>query len=155
MLQRSSRLARLATRLLEKPNPLASLFSLSHRMRVSHSHGSHPLLCAISTAPDTQKTLLDYLRTRSQVDCDTLDATVASSLGPFVDCTSNQAIAFFELSKPEHIDTLKVAVATAKKLHHQFPEVTKVTLATEIAVSIPATAGAVLKAVLSSCCLNV
>ncbi|KAK4237530.1 hypothetical protein C8A03DRAFT_15944 [Achaetomium macrosporum] len=71
--------------------------------------------------------LLDHLRTLNAVDCDTLDAegkafwivshkhanfspipTVAAKLGPFVDCTSNQAtdlplvhqaIAFAELSK--------------------------------------------------------
>ncbi|KAL2163322.1 hypothetical protein VTH06DRAFT_5379 [Thermothelomyces fergusii] len=44
-------------------------------------------------------TLLDQLRTLSSVDCDTLDAQVAEQFGPFVDCTSNQAIAFAELSK--------------------------------------------------------
>ncbi|PNP46096.1 hypothetical protein TGAMA5MH_02131 [Trichoderma gamsii] len=44
--------------------------------------------------------LLDALRQRSAVDCDTLDSEVAKSLGPFVDCTSNQAIAYFELNKP-------------------------------------------------------
>jgi len=38
--------------------------------------------------------LLDELRSQSQVDCDTLDVEVAKTLGPFVDCTSNQAIAF-------------------------------------------------------------
>ncbi|KAL6888028.1 hypothetical protein GGI43DRAFT_416946 [Trichoderma evansii] len=43
--------------------------------------------------------LLDALRQRSAIDCDTLDSEVAKSLGPFVDCTSNQAIAYFELSK--------------------------------------------------------
>ncbi|KAH8702264.1 putative transaldolase [Talaromyces proteolyticus] len=49
---------------------------------------------------------LDYLRTRSIVDCDTLDAKVAQTLGPFQDCTSNQAIAFAELSKPERKELL-------------------------------------------------
>ncbi|RFU76980.1 transaldolase [Trichoderma arundinaceum] len=43
--------------------------------------------------------LLDALRQKSVIDCDTLDSEVAKSLGPFVDCTSNQAIAFFELTK--------------------------------------------------------
>ncbi|KAK6829720.1 hypothetical protein PG987_010304 [Apiospora arundinis] len=41
---------------------------------------------------DTQ-TLLDVLRSHSKVDCDTFDHEVARDLGPFVDCTSNQAIA--------------------------------------------------------------
>ncbi|KAG5655488.1 hypothetical protein KAF25_000737 [Fusarium avenaceum] len=45
-------------------------------------------------------TLLDALRQASRVDCDTLDANVAHQLGPFVDCTSNQAIAFSEISRP-------------------------------------------------------
>ncbi|KAK3305635.1 uncharacterized protein B0T15DRAFT_397241 [Chaetomium strumarium] len=58
--------------------------------------------------------LLDHLRSLNAVDCDTLDAegelfhfdvgssALAAELGPFVDCTSNQAstaIAFAELSK--------------------------------------------------------
>ena len=58
-----------------------------------------------------QVKLIDYLRSRSKVDCDLLDVSgttlsspfrahkliadlllpVASTLGPFVDCTSNQA----------------------------------------------------------------
>ncbi|EED18057.1 transaldolase, putative [Talaromyces stipitatus ATCC 10500] len=54
----------------------------------------------------TSNSALSYLRTRSVVDCDTLDAKVAQALGPFQDCTSNQAIAFFELSKPEHKELL-------------------------------------------------
>ncbi|KAI1751948.1 transaldolase [Xylaria castorea] len=47
------------------------------------------------------QTLLDLLRTLSSVDCDTLDVEVAKQLGPFVDCTSNQAIAHNELSKTD------------------------------------------------------
>ncbi|KFA72789.1 hypothetical protein S40288_06380 [Stachybotrys chartarum IBT 40288] len=45
-------------------------------------------------------TLLETLRTATQVDCDTMDHRVAHNLGPFVDCTSNQAIAYFELFRP-------------------------------------------------------
>ncbi|KAK3292892.1 uncharacterized protein B0H64DRAFT_403031 [Chaetomium fimeti] len=56
-------------------------------------------------------TLLDHLRTLSAVDCDTLDADVAASLGPFVDCTSNQAIAFAELTRVDD---------HGKPLHNQF-----------------------------------
>ncbi|KAK7424013.1 hypothetical protein QQZ08_008837 [Neonectria magnoliae] len=55
-------------------------------------------------------TLLDALRQTSKVDCDTLDADVPKDLGPFVDCTSNQAIAFFELTRPVTGQTL---------LHHE------------------------------------
>ncbi|KAK1254727.1 hypothetical protein MKX08_008722 [Trichoderma sp. CBMAI-0020] len=54
--------------------------------------------------------LLDALRQRSVVDCDTLDSEVAKSLGPFVDCTSNQAIAYFELTK---------LAASGIGLHHE------------------------------------
>ncbi|KPM44578.1 hypothetical protein AK830_g1888 [Neonectria ditissima] len=55
-------------------------------------------------------TLLDALRQTSKVGCDTLDVDVSKDLGPFVDCTSNQAIAFFELTKPLTGQTL---------LHHE------------------------------------
>ncbi|KAG6009190.1 hypothetical protein E4U21_003043 [Claviceps maximensis] len=44
--------------------------------------------------------LLNLLRQTCQVDCDTMDVRVAEKLGPFVDCTSNQAIAYFELVTP-------------------------------------------------------
>ncbi|KAH6847571.1 hypothetical protein B0I37DRAFT_354298 [Chaetomium sp. MPI-CAGE-AT-0009] len=54
--------------------------------------------------------LLDHLRTLSAVDCDSLDADVAAKLGPFVDCTSNQAIAFAELTKVDD---------NGKPLHHK------------------------------------
>ncbi|KAI0450496.1 transaldolase [Xylaria acuta] len=47
------------------------------------------------------QTLLDLLRTLSAVDCDSLGVEVAKQLGPFVDCTSNQAIAHHELSKTD------------------------------------------------------
>ncbi|KAK7700020.1 hypothetical protein SLS64_011246 [Diaporthe eres] len=47
----------------------------------------------------SSNTLLHKLRELSAVDCDTLDSEVSKNLGPFVDCTSNQAIAFSELSK--------------------------------------------------------
>ncbi|KAH7018480.1 uncharacterized protein B0I36DRAFT_336044 [Microdochium trichocladiopsis] len=48
-------------------------------------------------AGDRPQTLLDKLRSLGQVDCDTFDVEVAKKLGPFVDCTSNQAIAYHEL----------------------------------------------------------
>ncbi|KAI0434456.1 transaldolase [Xylaria sp. FL1042] len=58
----------------------------------------------------TSQTLLDLLRTLSLVDCDTLDVEVAKELGPFVDCTSNQAIAHNELAKTD---------AEGKLINHQ------------------------------------
>ena len=74
---------------------------------------------AIDTTP---RALLDYLRTKTTVDCDTLDASVASSLGPFSDCTSNQAIAFFELSSGKHTDLLKQASSHSSKWLGDFDE---------------------------------
>jgi len=79
-------------------------------------------------------TLLSALREQSQVDCDTLDESVASALGPFVDCTSNQAIAFFELQKPHHADLLKRSGALALQLGSQYADVDVVALAVEVAV---------------------
>ncbi|KAH7166333.1 hypothetical protein EDB81DRAFT_284212 [Dactylonectria macrodidyma] len=65
--------------------------------------------------------LLDALRQTCHVDCDTLDSDVAKGLGPFIDCTSNQAIAFFELTKSNvaknelfHDALIKEAVVEAR-----------------------------------------
>ncbi|KAL9571788.1 hypothetical protein ACKAV7_004112 [Fusarium commune] len=66
-------------------------------------------------------TLLDALRQTSRVDCDTLDSNVAHELGPFVDCTSNQAIAFSEILRPlagepllHHDALIKEAIQSAR-----------------------------------------
>lgn len=79
--------------------------------------------------------LLDHLRTQSQVDCDTLDADVVSSLGPFVDCTSNQAIAYLELTHTRHEGLLKKAIEKASELKKYYADVNEVSLAVDIAVS--------------------
>ncbi|KAG5974837.1 hypothetical protein E4U55_008032 [Claviceps digitariae] len=55
--------------------------------------------------------LLSLLRQTCQVDCDTMDVQVAEKLGPFVDCTSNQAIAYFELVKPTPANRLLIEQA--------------------------------------------
>lgn len=81
------------------------------------------------------QTLLDVLRSRTAVDCDTLDASVAAELGPFVDCTSNQAIACSELQEDRHKDLLKKAATLAKDASPKYPGVKVETLAVEIAVS--------------------
>ncbi|OBS18789.1 hypothetical protein FPOA_10517 [Fusarium poae] len=72
-------------------------------------------------------TLLDALRQTTQVDCDTLDANVAHQLGPFVDCTSNQAIAFSEISRPlagepllHHDVLVKDAIEEARRSLQEF-----------------------------------
>ncbi|KAI9930097.1 hypothetical protein ASPWEDRAFT_179461 [Aspergillus wentii DTO 134E9] len=82
----------------------------------------------------TGQTGLDLLRTRTIVDCDTLDDEVAKTLGPFQDCTSNQAIAAGELSKPTNAGLVKDSVVLAKDLLPRFPGVSVEELAIEIAM---------------------
>ncbi|KAL4740030.1 hypothetical protein BDV11DRAFT_214767 [Aspergillus similis] len=79
------------------------------------------------------KTGLNILRQRTVVDCDTLDEEVARTLGPFQDCTSNQAIAFAELSKPEHAGLIKASIEESSKLAPRFPGIDPYELAIEIA----------------------
>ncbi|PYI28010.1 transaldolase [Aspergillus indologenus CBS 114.80] len=81
----------------------------------------------------TPQTALDVLRQRTIVDCDTMDEQVAKTFGPFQDCTSNQAIAFGELSKPEHKDLITASVKEAIELSPNFPGPSVEELAVEIA----------------------
>ncbi|GLA90728.1 hypothetical protein AtubIFM57143_000335 [Aspergillus tubingensis] len=82
----------------------------------------------------TIQTGLDYIRSRSIVDCDTMDEQVAKTLGPFHDCTSNQAIAYNELTKPEHAELLQSSLTKAKALIQEYPGLTIEELAIEIAM---------------------
>ncbi|CEJ60315.1 hypothetical protein PMG11_08892 [Penicillium brasilianum] len=82
----------------------------------------------------TTQTGLDYMRSRTMVDCDTLDEEVARTLGPFQDCTSNQAIAFVELSKPSRTEVVSASKADAKSLHNKYPSLSVDELAVEIAM---------------------
>ncbi|OCK86097.1 transaldolase [Lepidopterella palustris CBS 459.81] len=69
-------------------------------------------------------TLLELLRSRTLVDCDTLNASVAARYGPFIDCTSNQAIACFELQQDIHQNLLETAAHLAigaSQYHHGIP----------------------------------
>ncbi|OJJ48452.1 hypothetical protein ASPZODRAFT_62478 [Penicilliopsis zonata CBS 506.65] len=77
---------------------------------------------------------LDTLRTRTVVDCDTMDVEVAKKYGPFQDCTSNQAIAFFELSKPQNAELVKSSMKDAEALLPKFPAISRENLAIEIAM---------------------
>ncbi|KAL9055627.1 MAG: hypothetical protein Q9162_003437 [Coniocarpon cinnabarinum] len=76
---------------------------------------------------------LGQLRRLTTVDCDTLDARVPQSLGPFEDCTANQAIALAELSKPENEHVIVHAVSQAKTLASQHEGVSLGDLAVEVA----------------------
>ncbi|KAG9600716.1 transaldolase, partial [Aureobasidium melanogenum] len=69
---------------------------------------------------ENQKTLLSELRLRSAIDCDTLDVEVAQALGPFVDCTSNQAIVNIELQKPKNEPLIIESIQQAKQLYPQY-----------------------------------
>ncbi|KAG4433445.1 hypothetical protein IFR05_011071 [Cadophora sp. M221] len=79
-----------------------------------------------------EKTLLQLLQSRSIVDCDTMDVEVPKALGPFVDCTSNQAIAYNELQKSTHKSRIEDAISMAKKLAPKYPELSSAELAVEI-----------------------
>ncbi|KAF5025851.1 hypothetical protein F66182_2073 [Fusarium sp. NRRL 66182] len=83
---------------------------------------SRQYLIPYSKSPAEMTTLLNALRKTSQVDCDTLDSNVAHELGPFADCTSNQAIAFSEISRPlagkpllHHDALIKEAIRDARQ----------------------------------------
>ncbi|TVY20868.1 Transaldolase [Lachnellula arida] len=80
------------------------------------------------------QTLLQLLQSRSIVDCDTLDVEVPKTLGQFVDCTSNQAIAYGELSKPNNQKLVEDAVTLGKKLTSTYPDIPPKVLAGEIAM---------------------
>ncbi|KAH8163068.1 hypothetical protein CIB48_g5180 [Xylaria polymorpha] len=75
--------------------------------------------------------LLQYLRSNSQIDFDSQDVELSQSLGPFVDCTSNQP------SSPRRAELVKKSAVLAEELLSEFPGVTYEELAVE--VSIPAT----------------
>ncbi|KAL5051166.1 hypothetical protein BDW71DRAFT_172427 [Aspergillus fruticulosus] len=79
------------------------------------------------------RTGLNIVRQRTVVDCDTLDEEVARTLGPFQDCTSNQAIAFAELSKPDHVGLIEASIKESSKLSPRFPGVDPYELAVDIA----------------------
>lgn len=88
----------------------------------------------MSTAPVS---LLDELRRHTKIDCDTLDPSVPQKLGPFEDCTSNQAIALAELSKEHNQSIVKDAARQATRFASGFPTVSLESLAVEIAVLLP------------------
>ncbi|KAH8193924.1 hypothetical protein TruAng_011912 [Truncatella angustata] len=82
-------------------------------------------------------TLLDVLRSRSLVDCDTFDDLVPKSLGPFIDCTSNQAIAYHELTRldgnntPVHAQLIKESVEYARSKRDAYTNLEGAELAVE------------------------
>ncbi|KAL4885404.1 aldolase [Aspergillus karnatakaensis] len=80
-----------------------------------------------------QANLLEYLRSKTQVDLDTFDITALGKFGQCVDCTSNQYEYYTELAKPTRQDILQKTIQTTEKLHGDFPETTFEELAVEVA----------------------
>ncbi|KAL8848889.1 MAG: hypothetical protein Q9221_006114 [Calogaya cf. arnoldii] len=77
---------------------------------------------------------LQYLKSKTQVDVDSLDIRVSVELGPFVDCTSNQADAYQELLNPRHSDLLKKAAALANEIKGHYHAVNFEELAMELSM---------------------
>lgn len=80
--------------------------------------------------------LLDLLRSRATIDCDTLDSSIASALGAFKDCTSNQAIAYFELQEHQHGKLVQDSAQLAQELSSEYPDVSTEALAVDIGGTI-------------------
>ncbi|KAK9769559.1 putative Transaldolase [Seiridium cardinale] len=88
-------------------------------------------------------TLLDVLRSRSAVDCDTFDDAVPKALGPFIDCTSNQASVvlagppYHELirldsnGKQVHAELIKASIDFAKSKSNKYDGVAEAEVAVE------------------------
>ncbi|KAI1770291.1 putative transaldolase [Hypoxylon cercidicola] len=85
-----------------------------------------------------QQSLLEVLRSYSAVDCDTLSDEVPKQLGPFVDCTSNQAIAYHELIRANadetliHAQLIRDAVDFASSKKSAYPDVAAAELAVDV-----------------------
>ncbi|KAL3429242.1 hypothetical protein BDV09DRAFT_190282 [Aspergillus tetrazonus] len=89
--------------------------------------------------------LLEYLRSKTQVDLDTFDITAGrlihnpkpkavGQFGQCVDCTSNQYEYYTELAKPSRKDILQRTIEVTAGLHDQFSEVTFDELGVEVGV---------------------
>ncbi|KAI1764687.1 putative transaldolase [Hypoxylon sp. FL1150] len=85
-----------------------------------------------------QRSLLNVLRSRSAVDCDTLSTEVPEKFGPFVDCTSNQAIAYHELIRLDadgnqiHAQLIQDAIEFASSKKSAYPNVSAAELAVDV-----------------------
>ncbi|KAF9889556.1 hypothetical protein FE257_007266 [Aspergillus nanangensis] len=81
----------------------------------------------------------EYLRSKTQVDIDSLDIKIAQkgALGtPFSDATSNQIEVFAQLSKPENASVIDDAKALASRVASQYPKLSLAELAVEAATVI-------------------
>ncbi|PFH62481.1 hypothetical protein XA68_13383 [Ophiocordyceps unilateralis] len=87
-----------------------------------------------SATPASSANVLEYLRSKSAIDYDSLDPRVASDLGPFADCTSNQWEAYTNLCDPNNASLLEESVALARELQPEISTVSVEELAVEIAM---------------------
>ncbi|KAL4902162.1 hypothetical protein BDW74DRAFT_181010 [Aspergillus multicolor] len=85
---------------------------------------------------ESRVNLLEYLRSKTQVDLDTFDVTAVGEVGQCVDCTSNQYEYYTELAKPTRRDILKKTLEETARLHDKFPEVTFEELGVEVGAVI-------------------
>ncbi|KGO68532.1 Aldolase-type TIM barrel [Penicillium italicum] len=76
--------------------------------------------------------LLEYLRSRTQVDIDTYDAEASKEIGPFQDATGNQFEIQAEIVKPGRSAVLLRSLALATTIHPQFATITLEELAVEV-----------------------
>ncbi|KAE8391162.1 hypothetical protein BDV23DRAFT_182877 [Aspergillus alliaceus] len=86
--------------------------------------------------------VLEYLRSKTQVDLDALDVEVAKKgvLGSsFEDATSNQIDVFTHLENPVNTDLVKESISITAELHPLYPSLRFEELAVEVAGAILAT----------------
>ncbi|KAJ5608180.1 Aldolase-type TIM barrel [Penicillium hordei] len=76
--------------------------------------------------------LLEYLRSRTQVDIDTYDAEASREIGPFQDATGNQFEIQAEIVKPNRSAVLKRSLELAATIHPRFATITLEELAVEV-----------------------
>ncbi|KGO74140.1 Aldolase-type TIM barrel [Penicillium italicum] len=76
--------------------------------------------------------LLQYLRSKTQVDVDSFDVDVSTVVPGCVDATSNQAEIYWEMIKPRHDDRVKEFLAFSTKVKSEFPTVRLEELAFEV-----------------------
>ncbi|KAJ5158956.1 Aldolase-type TIM barrel [Penicillium coprophilum] len=70
---------------------------------------------------ECQINLLQYLRSKSQIDVDTFDVDTSAEIPGCVDATSNQAEIYSEMIKPRHDDLVKEVLVFSAKFKSEFP----------------------------------
>ncbi|KAL5001724.1 aldolase [Aspergillus recurvatus] len=81
---------------------------------------------------ESRVNLLEYLRSKTQVDLDTFDVTAVGEFGLCADCTSNQYEYYTELAKPSRRGILQRTTEVTARLHNQFPNATLDELGVEV-----------------------